>query len=139
MSDYNLFFSSISCLYSVPHFSLVFSMFSSSESPKPRLPVTASCPPTSVSSSASSSPTCEVPRPPPHSAASGPMPPSPSQLCAVCGDTAACQHYGVRTCEGCKGNISEIYLIIGQPPKSHSAEYYRSENSDKCEILFSTD
>lgn len=28
---------------------------------------------------------------------------SPSQLCAVCGDNAACQHYGVRTCEGCKG------------------------------------
>ncbi|KAI3386744.1 hypothetical protein SNEBB_008003 [Seison nebaliae] len=27
----------------------------------------------------------------------------PSQLCAVCGDNAACQHYGVRTCEGCKG------------------------------------
>ncbi|XP_065215593.1 probable nuclear hormone receptor HR38 [Planococcus citri] len=26
-----------------------------------------------------------------------------TQLCAVCGDTAACQHYGVRTCEGCKG------------------------------------
>lgn len=26
-----------------------------------------------------------------------------SQMCAVCGDTAACQHYGVRTCEGCKG------------------------------------
>ena len=25
------------------------------------------------------------------------------QLCAVCGDNAACQHYGVRTCEGCKG------------------------------------
>ncbi|XP_046676260.1 probable nuclear hormone receptor HR38 isoform X1 [Homalodisca vitripennis] len=74
---------------------------SSSESPKPRVPgVTASCPPTSVSSSASSSPTCEAPRPPP---SSGPTPPSPSQLCAVCGDTAACQHYGVRTCEGCKG------------------------------------
>lgn len=32
-----------------------------------------------------------------------PLPQSPSQLCAVCGDTAACQHYGVRTCEGCKG------------------------------------
>lgn len=30
-------------------------------------------------------------------------PHSPSQLCAVCGDNAACQHYGVRTCEGCKG------------------------------------
>ncbi|XP_045177718.2 probable nuclear hormone receptor HR38 isoform X2 [Mercenaria mercenaria] len=26
-----------------------------------------------------------------------------SLLCAVCGDNAACQHYGVRTCEGCKG------------------------------------
>ncbi|KAK4472771.1 hypothetical protein MN116_002580 [Schistosoma mekongi] len=25
------------------------------------------------------------------------------QLCLVCGDNAACQHYGVRTCEGCKG------------------------------------
>jgi len=25
------------------------------------------------------------------------------KTCAVCGDTAACQHYGVRTCEGCKG------------------------------------
>lgn len=24
-------------------------------------------------------------------------------ICAVCGDNAACQHYGVRTCEGCKG------------------------------------
>ena len=24
-------------------------------------------------------------------------------MCAVCGDNAACQHYGVRTCEGCKG------------------------------------
>ena len=28
---------------------------------------------------------------------------SPSLMCAVCGDNAACQHYGVRTCEGCKG------------------------------------
>lgn len=31
------------------------------------------------------------------------LPKGHSQLCAVCGDTAACQHYGVRTCEGCKG------------------------------------
>ncbi len=29
--------------------------------------------------------------------------PKESQLCAVCGDSAICQHYGVRTCEGCKG------------------------------------
>lgn len=28
---------------------------------------------------------------------------SAERLCAVCGDNAACQHYGVRTCEGCKG------------------------------------
>lgn len=28
---------------------------------------------------------------------------SSNHLCAVCGDNAACQHYGVRTCEGCKG------------------------------------
>ncbi|XP_030640302.1 nuclear receptor subfamily 4 group A member 3 [Chanos chanos] len=36
-----------------------------------------------------------------------PSPPSRSSsgegTCAVCGDNAACQHYGVRTCEGCKG------------------------------------
>lgn len=30
--------------------------------------------------------------------------PGPSEgRCAVCGDNASCQHYGVRTCEGCKG------------------------------------
>uniref|UniRef100_A0A3Q3E6F4 Nuclear receptor subfamily 4 group A member 2 n=1 Tax=Hippocampus comes TaxID=109280 RepID=A0A3Q3E6F4_HIPCM len=29
--------------------------------------------------------------------------PNVEGLCAVCGDNAACQHYGVRTCEGCKG------------------------------------
>lgn len=41
--------------------------------------------------------------PPRNSVAAAMAPSSPSQLCAVCGDTAACQHYGVRTCEGCKG------------------------------------
>jgi len=48
--------------------------------------------------------------PSPASSASGPIAPSlqkkksaGSLLCAVCGDNAACQHYGVRTCEGCKG------------------------------------
>lgn len=31
--------------------------------------------------------------------------------CAVCGDNASCQHYGVRTCEGCKG-FFKVYIII---------------------------
>ncbi|XP_061411872.1 nuclear receptor subfamily 4 group A member 2-like [Lethenteron reissneri] len=33
----------------------------------------------------------------------GESPPAAEGMCAVCGDNAACQHYGVRTCEGCKG------------------------------------
>ncbi|XP_023142935.2 probable nuclear hormone receptor HR38 [Amphiprion ocellaris] len=32
-----------------------------------------------------------------------PTPGSSEGRCAVCGDNASCQHYGVRTCEGCKG------------------------------------
>ncbi|MCJ8730031.1 hypothetical protein PDJAM_G00113870 [Pangasius djambal] len=47
--------------------------------------------PVASSSSSSCSPTAT--RGPPHG----------EGLCAVCGDNAACQHYGVRTCEGCKG------------------------------------
>ncbi|XP_068446684.1 nuclear receptor subfamily 4 group A member 2-like [Clinocottus analis] len=39
----------------------------------------------------------------PASCAPGRGPLSAEGLCAVCGDNAACQHYGVRTCEGCKG------------------------------------
>ncbi|XP_076850071.1 putative nuclear hormone receptor HR38 [Brachyhypopomus gauderio] len=35
---------------------------------------------------------------------SSPKTRSPNEgQCAVCGDNASCQHYGVRTCEGCKG------------------------------------
>lgn len=38
--------------------------------------------------------------------------------CAVCGDNASCQHYGVRTCEGCKGffkvNIQRKQRLIGK-------------------------
>ncbi|XP_050309600.1 probable nuclear hormone receptor HR38 isoform X2 [Anthonomus grandis grandis] len=70
---------------------------SSSESPKLRM--VGPCP--SAPSSAASSP--GGPSEPLPQSSKGPTPPSPSQLCAVCGDTAACQHYGVRTCEGCKG------------------------------------
>ncbi|KOB76557.1 putative Retinoid X receptor, partial [Operophtera brumata] len=57
------------------------------------------CMQASAPSSASSSPGVAAP----DGAPLRPAPGSPSQLCAVCGDTAACQHYGVRTCEGCKG------------------------------------
>lgn len=35
-------------------------------------------------------------------------------LCAVCGDSAACQHYGVRTCEGCKG----FFKVGVTPPRA---------------------
>ncbi|KAJ8966392.1 hypothetical protein NQ317_019428 [Molorchus minor] len=66
---------------------------SSSESSKLK-PVLSAC------SSAASSPGGTTDHP---SASKCPTPSPPSQLCAVCGDTAACQHYGVRTCEGCKG------------------------------------
>ncbi|XP_066547049.1 nuclear receptor subfamily 4 group A member 3 isoform X2 [Amia ocellicauda] len=40
-----------------------------------------------------------LPSPPGRASSSG----SGEGTCAVCGDNAACQHYGVRTCEGCKG------------------------------------
>ncbi|XP_055713604.1 probable nuclear hormone receptor HR38 isoform X2 [Phlebotomus papatasi] len=85
---------------------------SSSESPKPpRAQLPKGFLP-SASSSASSSPGCINNNNPAAAnnnepglsrASIHPTPQSPSQLCAVCGDTAACQHYGVRTCEGCKG------------------------------------
>ncbi|CAK1549976.1 unnamed protein product [Leptosia nina] len=71
---------------------------SSSESPKLH-GGRVHCMQASAPSSAASSPG-GVPQ---DSVISRAAPQSPSQLCAVCGDTAACQHYGVRTCEGCKG------------------------------------
>lgn len=35
-----------------------------------------------------------------------------SLLCAVCGDNAVCQHYGVRTCEGCKGFFKVSHSLL---------------------------
>lgn len=36
--------------------------------------------------------------------------------CAVCGDNASCQHYGVRTCEGCKGFFKVIRSDVSMEP-----------------------
>ncbi len=36
--------------------------------------------------------------------------------CAVCGDNASCQHYGVRTCEGCKGFFKVIRSGLAMQP-----------------------
>ncbi|XP_006758665.1 PREDICTED: nuclear receptor subfamily 4 group A member 3 [Myotis davidii] len=55
----------------------------------PSTPTTPGSPPQAGSPS--------LPSPPIRSSSSG------EGTCAVCGDNAACQHYGVRTCEGCKG------------------------------------
>ena len=45
----------------------------------------------------------------------GPIPrPNNEGLCAVCGDSAACQHYGVRTCEGCKGFFKVTFSEFDQ-------------------------
>lgn len=38
--------------------------------------------------------------------------------CAVCGDNASCQHYGVRTCEGCKGFFKVIKIAFFYAVKS---------------------
>lgn len=49
-----------------------------------------------------------LPSPPNRSSSSG------EGTCAVCGDNAACQHYGVRTCEGCKG-----FFKVSMVPRPH--------------------
>ncbi|XP_037068022.1 probable nuclear hormone receptor HR38 isoform X2 [Pollicipes pollicipes] len=70
--------------------------------------------------SATSSPTSARGSPTEH------KPKSPSLLCAVCGDTAACQHYGVRTCEGCKGFFKRTV--------QKGAKYVCSTGSQNCTV-----
>lgn len=40
----------------------------------------------------------------------GPVPRQQEELCLVCGDRASGYHYNALTCEGCKGNIFQLYL-----------------------------
>lgn len=47
-------------------------------------------------------------------------------FCAVCGDVAACQHYGVRTCEGCKGFFKRTV--------QKSAKYVCSTGLNNCVV-----
>lgn len=55
--------------------------------------------------------------------------------CAVCGDNASCQHYGVRTCEGCKGFFKVTLACLYKPGKK-TPYYSCSRDFDSFCCLF---
>lgn len=62
------------------------------------------------------------------------------KICCVCGDVAACQHYGVRTCEGCKGFFKRTvqkgstYICLGN--KNCPVDKRRRNRYHTCFISF---
>lgn len=51
--------------------------------------------------------------------------------CAVCGDNASCQHYGVRTCEGCKG----FFKVIKFDFSIHPTHLFRNTQEERKMFL----
>lgn len=52
--------------------------------------------------------------------------------CAVCGDNASCQHYGVRTCEGCKGFFK---VNVTNSSSTRHGESCVGSDADSCLCL----
>lgn len=55
--------------------------------------------------------------------------------CAVCGDNASCQHYGVRTCEGCKGFFKVIRSASSMQPINVFLYKFGKENCHHLPVL----
>lgn len=58
--------------------------------------------------------------------------------CAVCGDNASCQHYGVRTCEGCKGffkvkSCTSVCLVVRVP----LFKWSHCQSDPRCDSMLS--
>lgn len=56
--------------------------------------------------------------------------------CAVCGDNASCQHYGVRTCEGCKGFFKVCNYPIPLQRLRVLCQSWRKVESDSLYFCF---